>query len=304
MKLAVIDLGTNTCNLLIADINNGGYTILYQGKEGVKIGKAGIHKNILTDEAFHRATTALKAHNRIITKHGADKVITIATSAVRDAANKAEFTEHLLNETGLELTIISGDEEAHLIFDGVKLAFGKLNDNTLILDIGGGSNEFIQIKNNNVHWKESFPLGMARVVEQFTISDPITPDEITQIENYFKNGLATLWLQLNGTSIEKLIGCSGAFDTLADLIDQTSPGSKARVKQDILWQDFNTISENILKSTKAEREQMIGMDPLRIEMIVPSFVFIRYVLKRLNIQSITQTDFALREGILFEWINH
>ena len=304
MKLAVIDLGTNTCNLLIADINNGGYTILYQGKEGVKIGKAGIHKNILTDEAFHRATTALKAHIRIITKYGADKVITLATSAVRDAANKAEFAAHILKETGLELSIISGDKEAQLIFDGVKLAFETIADDTMILDIGGGSNEFIQIKDNDVYWKESYPLGMARVVEQFPISDPITLNEIETIEAYFEKGLSSLWSQLNGTATEKLIGCSGAFDTLADLIDHTSPGSKARVKQDISLHDFNSISKIILESTKADREKMTGMDPLRIEMIVPSFVFIRYVLKRLNIQCITQTDFALREGILFEWINH
>ena len=289
---------------MIAEINNGKYTIIYQGKEGVKLGKGGIDKNLLTEEAFQRATNALNIHKQTIAKFGADKVITIATSAVRDAANKTAFANHLLKEIGLNLTIISGNEEAHLIFDGVKLAFGKLNDNTLILDIGGGSNEFIQVKDNEVHWKESFPLGMARVVEQFPISDPITPDEIKTIEAYFESGLENLWSQLNGTKVDRLIGCSGAFDTLADLIDQTSAGSKVRVKQDILFEDFNTISKIIIDSTKAEREQMTGMEPLRVEMIVPSFVFIRYVLKRLNIQSITQTDFALREGILFEWINH
>ena len=304
MKLAVIDLGTNTCNLLIAEIATKKYQIRYQGKVGVKLGKDGINKRLLTPEAFARATSALKTHLQTIEKYGAKKVITIATSAVRDAENKDEFANHLLNEIGLKLTIISGEEEAQLIFDGVKLAFGNLPDNTLILDIGGGSNEFIQTRNKQIYWKESFPLGMARVVEQFPIADPIRNDEILAIEAYFNQGLSKLWSQLNETPVTQLIGCSGAFDTLADLIDQTEPGSKARSQQEITVVDFERICSEVIHSTKAQREKMIGMEPLRVEMIVPSIIFIRFILKRLNITKITQTDFALREGVLYKWINN
>lgn len=304
MKLAVIDLGTNTCNLLIVEIEGKTYRLLYQGKEGVKLGKGGIGKNLLTEEAFQRATAALQKHKHTIRQFQAEKVVTLATSAVREAANQQEFATHLMQETGLELSIISGEEEARLIFEGVKLAAKNLPDDTLILDIGGGSNEFIQTKNNAVFWKESFPLGMARVVEQFPISDPITKAEVAAIETYFEKGLANLWAQLNGTSVSGLIGCSGAFDTLADLIDQTPPGTKQRITQHIQMSDFEAVSSQIILSTKAQREQMTGMEPLRVEMIVPSFIFIRLLLKKLNIREITQTDFALREGVLYEWINH
>lgn len=304
MKLAVIDLGTNTCNLLVAETNGKTYRLLYQGKEGVKLGKGGIDKNLLTAEAFERATSALRNHLQTIQSLGAEQIVTIATSAVRDAANQKEFAAHLMQETGLELTVISGEEEARLIFEGVKLAVGNLPDDTLILDIGGGSNEFIQTKNNAVLWKESFPLGMARVVEQFPISDPITEAELTAIEAYFDKGLANLWAQLNGTSVSGLVGCSGAFDTLADLIDQTPPGTKQRITQRIRMSDFEAVANQIIPSTKAQREQLTGMEPLRVEMIVPSFIFIRLLLKKLNIRKITQTDFALREGVLYEWINH
>lgn len=304
MRLAVIDLGTNTCNLLIADLKDGQYKILYQGKEGVKLGKDGINNKLLTQEAFERATIAFNKHNRIILEYKADKIIVIATSAVRDAANKKEFAAHLLKETGLKLTIISGDQEANLIFKGVKLAFGSLTDNTLIMDIGGGSNEFILAESNEISWQESFPLGIARVLDQFTISDPIEEHEIEQIERYFNKGLSKLWNQLEGIQPEKLVGCSGAFDTLVDLIDQTPPGTKNRVKQDVSIQDFNSISEIIIESTLEERKEMTGMDPLRIEMIVPAFIFIRLIINRLKVNQITQTDFALREGILYEWINN
>ncbi len=303
MRLAIIDLGTNTCNLLIANIEKGKYEILYQGKEGVKLGKGGINKNMLTPEAFQRAGTALKKHLQIIDRFQATEVKTIATSAVRDAANRNDFVSYLLKETGLKLTVVSGGEEAALIFKGVKLAFGQIPLHSLILDIGGGSNEFILPTEDGITWKRSFPLGMARVIEQFHISDPVKPEETAAIENYFDSGLTALWNQLEGKMINRLIGCSGAFDTLADLLDETAPGTKFRTTQDIRLDDFERISLKVIRSTASQRGKMTGMDPLRLEMIIPSFIFIRLIINKLNIKEITQTGFSLREGALYEQIN-
>lgn len=302
MRLAVIDLGTNTCNLLIAETNQQQYTLLYQGKVGVKLGKGGINKNRLTPEAFERATQALKKHRETISQFGVDKVVTIATSAVRDAANKSDFEAHLLRETGLQLEIISGEREAELIFKGVRLAFVNLPDHTLIMDIGGGSNEFIETRNNQIFHKESFPLGMARALDQLPVSDPIKPNELESIERWFDTGMQSLWKQLDGKQVSQLIGCSGAFDTVADLIDSTAPGTKIRQQQIIELADFNRIADKVIYSTKAERDQMTGMEPLRVEMIVPALILIRLVIQKLGINKIIQTDYALREGILFEWI--
>jgi len=304
MRLAVIDLGTNTSNLLVAEIKNENFDMLYQGKIGVKLGKGGIHRNQLTNEAFERAKKAFLAHKEKIQELQANEVKVIATSAVRDAANKTEFSNYLLEQTGLQLEIISGDREAEFIFKGVQLAFGNLPNNTLILDIGGGSNEFIQTQNNQVHWKESFPLGMARVLEQFQLSDPITKDEIEAVENYFRSGLTNLWKQLKDQKVAQLVGCAGAFDTITDLIDQTAPGTKARQSQEISLQNFQDVCERVIYSTKKQREQMIGMEPLRVEMIIPALIFIRHIINELGIKTVIQTDFALREGVLSEWINH
>jgi exopolyphosphatase/guanosine-5'-triphosphate,3'-diphosphate pyrophosphatase len=303
MRLAIIDLGTNTCNLLIAKVEGKRYNILYQGKEGVKLGKGGINKNMLTTEAFQRAETALKKHLQIISRFQATEVKTIATSAVRDAVNQREFAAYLQKKTGLKLTVISGEEEAAVIFKGVKMAFGQIPGKSLILDIGGGSNELILPEHNEIVWKKSFPLGMARIIEQFHISDPLNPEEAEAIEAYFDHGLATLWSQLDGKTIDCLIGCSGAFDTLADLLDETPPGTKFRITQDIGITDFEQISCQVIRSTADQREKMTGMDPLRLEMIVPSFIFIRLITKRLNIRKISQTGFSLREGVLYEQIN-
>ncbi len=300
--IAVIDLGTNTCNLLIASHHDKSFQILYQGKEVVKLGKDGIDKNRLTEDGLERAILAIRKHQERISKFDVSEVLIIATSAIREATNKDWFQQQIKANTGLELQIISGEKEAELIFKGVKLAFNEIEDQSLILDIGGGSNEFILTKNNEPIWKQSFPLGMARIIEQIPPSDPITPEEISQINRYFESNLGQLWNQMENTDITNLIGCSGAFDTLADLIDQTDPGTKTRTKQEITIVDFERIYNLLITSTTAERVQMKGMESIRIEMIVPSVLFIKLIVDRLKIQKIHQTDYALREGILYERI--
>jgi len=301
-QIAVIDLGTNTCNLLIAKYQDKTYQILYQGKEVVKLGKNGIDKNRLTEDGLERAILAIRKHQGRICKFGTSEVVIIATSAIREAINKAWFQQQIKANTGLELQIISGEKEADLIFKGVKLAFEQIENQSLILDIGGGSNEFILTENGEPVWKQSFPLGMARIIEQIPPSDPITPEEIRQINDWFNDRLEPLWKRMKNIQIPQLIGCSGAFDTLADLIDQTGPGTKTRISQEIILSDFERIYQLLIESTTLSRTQMKGMESIRIEMIVPSVLFIKLVVDKLNIHKIYQTDYALREGVLYERI--
>jgi len=301
-QIAIIDLGTNTCNLLIAEFNDQTYQIRYQGKEVVKLGKNGIDKNLLTDDGLERAIHAIQKQQEIIRNYETPHIVALATSAIREANNQDWFLQEVKEKTGVELQVISGVKEADLIFKGVKLAFGEIEDHSIILDIGGGSNEFILTEAGETIWKESFPLGMARIIDQIPPSDPITPEELSQIKNHLESGLSSLWKRTTGLGITSLIGCSGAFDTLADLIDQTNPGSKNRIKQELKLSDFERIYQLLIKSTTAERTLLKGMESIRIEMIVPSVILIKLVIDRLKIRKIYQTDYALREGILYEHI--
>ncbi|MFY9153597.1 MAG: phosphatase [Prolixibacteraceae bacterium] len=301
-KIAIIDLGTNTCNLLIAEYQDRNYRILHQSKEVVKLGRNGIEKNMLTWDALERTVLAFQKHQTKIAKFKDTEITALATSAIREAKNRDWFQMEIQKQTGISIQIISGDKEADLIFKGVQLAFDDIQDNSLILDIGGGSNEFILASSNQAVWKQSFPLGMARIIEQFPISDPITAKEINQIHDYFNSHLEDLWIRLKNRTIPWLIGCSGAFDTLADIIDQTDPGTKTRINQELDLNEVNLIYQKLIESTKDERIAMKGMEPIRIEMIVPAVIFISLILEKLNIRKIYQTDYALREGVLYELI--
>src|SRR5680860_589915 len=178
MRIAVIDLGTNTCNLLIADVNSDGYSILHQSKQLVKLGDDKIKDNEISKEATQRAIESFQIHRNFIEQFEVEKVNVIATSAVRSAENKIEFLEELCENSGWLVKVITGEKEAELIFKGVLLAVEQFKNPSVILDIGGGSNELIFAKQKTLLWKESQPTGMARIINQFTLSDPIHVEEI------------------------------------------------------------------------------------------------------------------------------
>ncbi|MBW6535477.1 MAG: hypothetical protein K0B11_10740 [Mariniphaga sp.] len=300
MKVAVIDLGTNTCNLLIAEFIKPGYRIVHQSKLLVRLGDNKIKNNLLSKEAISRAYYALAEKKKIIEKYHVQKVCVFATSAIRDAGNKIEFLEKVSNKTGWIVKVVSGEKEADLIFKGVLLALEEFKNPSVILDIGGGSNELIMAHKLEMLWKESQPTGMARVITQFALSNPLKPAEMIILHNFFEARHKAAFEQCIKHNVKNLVGCSGAFDTIADIIDQVNPGEKPRKKQEIRMEDFWKVYKTLTESTKKQRLKMKGMDMVRVDLIVPAVVFIGQFIKETGISKIIQTDFALREGVLYE----
>ena len=229
MKVAVIDLGPNTCNLLIAEVKEKNYTLLHQSKQLVKMGDKDIRNNRISYKAVERVEKCLSHFKTIIDQYEADKVRIVSTSAVRDAGNKIEILERLCNQTGWIVRVLSGETEAQYIFEGVLLALKNLEKPTVILDIGGGSNELILAEKNSIIWKESKPTGMARVINQFALSDPIKPEELEILQEFFLARHATAIKKCREKKVNTLVGCSGAFDTIADIIDEVKDELTGRV---------------------------------------------------------------------------
>ena len=300
MRVAVIDLGTNTCNLLIAETNHSAYSILHQSKQLVKLGDNKIKDNEISPEATQRTIQSFFEHKSIIEKFNIDKIRVLATSAVRTADNKIKFLERLGDESGYLVKLISGEKEAELIFKGVLLALEQFEKPSVILDIGGGSNELISAFHRQLNWKESKPTGMARVINQFNLSDPIHPEEIIKLQSYFSKSHSEAFTKCKSENVKTLLGCSGAFDTIADIIDKVSPGEKIRKTQHISLDDFYDVYEHLIKSNREERIKMKGMDMVRVDLIVPAVILIEQLISNIGIEQIIQTDYALREGVLYE----
>lgn len=298
MRIAVIDLGTNTCNLLIAEVYDSSFDILHQSKELVKLGDNRIRHNEISEEATFRVLKALDIFKEITLKHETDRVRLIATSAVRTASNKASFLKQIRLHSGWDTEVVSGEQEAELIFQGVLLASGGFSTPGIILDIGGGSNELIVASGNEMIMAESQATGMARIIHQFPISDPISPEEVLSLKDHFKAVHKKALDSAKSAEVNFLVGCSGAFDTIADIIDQVDPGEKSRIRNPISIQQFYEVYEQLISSTRDERLQMKGMDMVRVDLIVPAMVLIELIVSELELMEIIHTDFALREGVL------
>ncbi|HZK97413.1 MAG TPA: phosphatase [Prolixibacteraceae bacterium] len=304
-RFAVIDIGTNTCNLLIANIlPNGSFKTVYDRKLPVKLGRGGINKEILLPEAIERGISALQSHFKTILEYDVSKIKIVGTSALRGATNRSVFLEKVKYLLGWDIEIIDGELEAELIFRGVRLSLLDGIGNYLIVDIGGGSIEFILANDNDIHWRKSFNIGIARALETIILSDPVTPAEILAYENWFDEHLQDLWIASERYQPQTLVGCSGAFDTLMDIYEKTEPDLKIRGVSDFPLENFLKIHKQLILSDHETRSKMDGMDKMRVEMIVIASVFTNFILQRLTINRLLHTHNALKEGVMDRLISN
>lgn len=307
MRLAIIDIGTNTFNLLIADlVEKQGFNTVYKSNLPVKLGQGGINNKNITQEAFNRGVEAIQFHSESIKQYKADKIYAYATSAIRSTENGAGFVKIINEKFGIKINIISGDEEARLIYEGIKMAVGMSEKTNLIMDIGGGSVEFIIANNKEIFWKESFNLGIARLLDQFSPSDPIKKDEIKNIEKHLKDNLHSLFSEACNYNITKLLGSSGSFDTFASMVSFTRSKvdyTKHTISYKIEIEEYNNLHAILLNSTLQERANMEGLEAMRIEMIVLASILVNLIIKELNISQIVQSSYAIKEGVIFNILN-
>jgi len=306
MRIAILDLGTNTFNILIAEPRGHSFTILAEEKVAVKLGKGSIQNNIISSEAMERGIHALLYYKTLIEQFKAEKTFGFATSAVRSAKNGGDFIRLIKEKTGFEIKLITGDREAELIYFGVRASTELDEKKVIILDVGGGSNEFIIANKDHIFWKESFNLGMARIIEKFHISDPITKQEIQSIEEYFTLELTSLYEATRTHNPEYFIGASGTFETFAFMIRANHPGKipveTGKYCYDLDLNDYKEIHDKTLFSTISERKRMKGLMEGRIEMIVPATIFVNHVIRTLGIEKIKQSDFSLKEGAMWYYL--
>jgi exopolyphosphatase/guanosine-5'-triphosphate,3'-diphosphate pyrophosphatase len=303
MIAVVIDLGTNTSNLVVASIRNPLPEILFQGKEYVRLGDERISEHVISDPALQRTLDALGRQVETARHFKADKIRIIATSAVRHAVNRNTLIQSVKSRTGIDIEVIDGDREATLIYYGVKLALKTVETPSAILDIGGGSNEIIIFENGTVNWQGSFAAGMSRIINTIPISNPITPDEEEYLTEHFRQFHSEALEQCRKFGVKTLIGCSGAFNTLADIIDGSDPEQYFRQKKEISLNEFGQVYRQLLPTTTLERQQIKGMDPVRTELIVPALILSKTFIEHTPVSGIIQTSYALREGVLYEMLN-
>ncbi len=299
MKVAIFDLGTHVFNLLISDISLGKCKIIRVVKMPSFIGSGGFSSGLLSPQTIQSSVEVFgKLMKEIETSGGADLIKAFATSAIRDARNGSDFTKIIKQEFDVEVETISGDREAELTYKGIRESVFLYNEKVLMCDIGGGSNELIIADKDKIYWKESFNLGVVRLKELFNPDDPILERQIEDIESYLEKTLYNLWTACKQYKPVFMIGSSGSFDTLRELLYTDDDGSLPARELDM--EKLSALHEILIKSTREERMQMQRMTPFRVDYMVLGSIFVQLVLKRCNILELYQSSYSLKEGFMAE----
>lgn len=299
MLRAVIDLGTNTFHLLIAERDTAGrWRHRLRERIYVKLAEDGIGE--IGPGAWERGKSAMKIFQSLLEEAGIapEQVQAFGTAALRTASNGIAFIEAMEKETGILAKTITGDQEAMLIYRGVREAVPFPEERVLIMDIGGGSVEFILADREQVFWHRSFPIGVAVLFRQFHRQDPMSRLEIDSEETFLEHELQPLWEALDEWPTFVLIGASGTFDVIDNFIldPETKPETYGAISPDDFW----PLYEFLVGSTLEERRAMPKLPEERVEMVVVALVLVQYVLRRAEIRQIYTSAFALKEGMLAE----
>ncbi|AKP50217.1 Ppx/GppA phosphatase family protein [Cyclobacterium amurskyense] len=301
-KAAVIDMGTNTFHLLMIAFDSNGFEVIYQEKVPVKIGQGGINQNLILPEAEKRGLHTLGHFQNLIKGEEITRIFAFATSAVRNADNGLAFIHKIKQQTGIEVQIIDGEREAELIYKGIRQSACLNEENALMMDIGGGSVEFIIGNEEDILWKGSFEIGGQRLLDLFHYHDPILPEEVEKLSDYLSKKLLPLTNAIKEHAPEQLIGASGTFDTLTDMYLANEGKKKDRkiIKHFLPVTDFEAMATDLLLLDKAKRLKIPGMIPMRVDMIVVASCLIRFILQHVKTNKLICSTYSLKEGAVSE----
>lgn len=306
---AIIDLGTNTFHLLIAEMRAGSQIRLkHEEKFPARIGQGGISKGYISEEAWQRALQGLQHFRQQLDYFRVpdSNVVATATSAFRNASNGKALAEAIYAQNRIQIEIISGDKEAEYIYYGIRAAVAMDEKISLVIDIGGGSVEFIICNRQTIFWKQSFEIGAQRLLDVFMPSDPISMHALQKMHDYLQQKLIPLTNAVHQYAPQLLIGASGTFDTLCEIhYKKTRPEFRLsnQTETNLPVSAFYEIYQDILQKNRAQRLQIPGMAEIRVDMIVVACGIIDFILKTYKIPSIKASSYALKEGVLHQMLN-
>jgi exopolyphosphatase/guanosine-5'-triphosphate,3'-diphosphate pyrophosphatase len=298
LRKAIIDLGTNTFDLIIVELhaNTHRFTVVHTDKSFVSLGKGGINERRITVEAINRAKFALEHFIQACNEYKLDieNIHAFGTSALRDATNADEFRRAVKRALNLEISIIDGKQEAQYIYEGIK-GIHRFTESSCIMDIGGGSTEFIFADQHEVMQIDSVDIGVSRILQRFNVPDQLDQNSVDEIENFLAQKAGNLFGRRKATT---LIGAAGSFETFYQLVtEQVSYDNFAT--HEIPMSKLNETLEHLINSSLTERERSYWIPDYRRKMIHIAALQTRWVIQHQKIASCYFSPAALKEGVLF-----
>ncbi len=301
-RLAGIDIGTLTCRLLIADLLPGApLKELRSERRILRLGEGVDRTKHLSPAAVDRVVQCLKDWREVIDSYRVQACAVVATSAVRDAGNRQEFLERVKRETGFDVEVITGDEEARRTMLGIRSGLPVGVADVLALDIGGGSTEFILDRRGQIPTVRSIDIGVVRLSERVLLSDPPTPQEIEKARGWVEQETKTAVAGMDDYQAATFVGTAGTVTSLAAMAQKLPAYEPARIHNYRLkLESVRELEQALLSRKKADRIGLPGLEKNREEVIAAGAIIIRTVMETLGQQSVLVSDLGLREGVLIQ----
>jgi exopolyphosphatase/guanosine-5'-triphosphate,3'-diphosphate pyrophosphatase len=299
MRIAALDVGSNSFHLIVAEVETGGrIRVLDRAKEMVRLGDSTLHKGVIAPEVFRRGLDALRALRRIADRHKVDALVAVATSAVREAQNGGEFVRAARDEAGIDIRVIRGDEEARLIYLGARGSLDLGKRRVALFDLGGGSLEIVLADAQELYFTASLKLGVIRLTESSPCSDPPTPRERAQLAERVRTALDPVISRLRAMGFDDVAFTSGTASALAGLLQAENGGGKSAIAREGLA----ALEQRLGGMTVAARARLPGLDARRTDTIYAGAVVFRTALELCGADEATLCETALREGIVADYV--
>lgn len=305
MRIAAIDIGTNSIHMVIAQaVRQTEFTVLDREREVVQVGRGSFEAGRLRGEAVRRTVAALRRFVQLARRHQVDRILCTATAAVREASNGGEFLKAARAASGIAPRVIPADEEGRLIYLATRAALQLDARPSLIVDIGGGSAQLVVADRERLHQVVSVPLGALRLTETLLAHDPATVRELTRLQRHVRKQLRAAFRALGEVKPVRVIGSSGAIHALAEVANWNERGEGIRQINGHVFsaESLQRQCRRLWRMTEAQREKLPGLDARRAEIIVPGAMVLVEVLRQARASEITLSDFGVREGLVTDWL--
>lgn len=297
MRVAAIDCGTNSIRLLVADVEGGTLVDVERIMEIVRLGEGVDRTGQFSDAALARTFAACDHYADVIGRSGVERVRFVATSASRDVSNRAAFVSGVVDRLGVSPDVISGDEEAHLSFTGAVRGLSDAHAPRLVVDIGGGSTEFVMGDEVPAH-AISVDIGCVRMTERCLRSDPPTAEEIVVATGDINEAIDRALAVVPGRSAASLIGVAGSVTTVAAIALDLPAYDADRLHGSVIGADeVERVTDLLLRMPRAERAALPVMHPGRVDVIGGGALILREIMRRTGHDRVLVSEHDILDGI-------
>jgi exopolyphosphatase / guanosine-5'-triphosphate,3'-diphosphate pyrophosphatase len=305
-RLASIDIGTNSFHLLIgeADTNTGKFTILGRERELVRLGSGSTDMKYLLEDAMVRGIEVLKRFKGMADSAGA-RTRAVATSAVREALNQSEFIRRVRETTGIKIEVASGVEEARYIYLGILQALPVFNKRVLLIDIGGGSTEFLIGHQREIIYDISLKLGAIRMTQRFFEGGETDSKSVKACREFISHYMSPVTRECSRYNFEIAVGSSGTISNIVNIINFSRGGNSETKLNNFSFTDkelFDAVDVITDAKSVKQKQKIPGLDSDRADIITAGALILEQIFKELKIREMTYSEYALREGILLDTI--